>query len=83
LTVAVTDAAGAPADPASVVLKIKSPAGAISTRAYPGEVARTGVGLFAFNLALAEKGKWLYRWEASAPAQGAQQGDLTVTGSNI
>lgn len=83
LTLTTTDTAGAPLDPATVVLKIKSPAGAISTQAHPGAVVRMGVGVFVFDLALTEKGRWLYRWETSAPAQGATQGELTVAPSNI
>lgn len=83
LTVTVTDTAGAATDPASVVLKIKSPSGVVSNQTYPGAVVRSGVGVFMFDLLLTEKGKWLYRWETSAPALGASQGDLTVAPANI
>lgn len=83
LSVTVTDTAGAATDPASVVLKIKSPAGVVSNQTYPGTVIRSGAGVFVFDLLLTEKGKWLYRWETSAPAPGASQGDLAVTPANI
>lgn len=83
LTVATTDPLNAPVDPASVVLKIKTPAGVIVNQAYPGLIVRTGVGLYQFDLLLTETGRWRYRWETSAPAQSAAQGDVTVAPDNM
>lgn len=83
LQVLITDAAGLPADPASVACKIKTPAGAIATRSYPTDIEKTAAGAYRVDVALSEKGRWQWRWETSSPAPGACQGSLTVTPSNI
>lgn len=83
LSVQVTDAAGQPADPGSVVLKIKSGSGVITNKTYPGQIVRAAAGVYHCDVALTEKGRWLWRWETGAPYQGACQGILTVEPSNI
>ena len=84
LKVQITDpATNLAADPGSVVLKVKAPSGAITNNAYPGTITRTAAGAFQCDVALTEKGKWLYRWETSTPYQGACQGDLSVTPSTF
>ncbi len=83
LSVLITDQLGVPLDPASVVLKIKTPAGAVVTQLYPGLIVRTAPGAYQFDVTLTESGRWRYRWETSAPAQSAAQGDLAVSPANI
>lgn len=83
-SVSITDpATNLPADPGSVVLKVKTPLGVTTNNAYPGAISRTGAGAYQCDVPLTEKGKYLYRWETDTPYKGASQGDLTVAPSNI
>lgn len=80
----ITDVAGQPADPGEVVLKIKSGSGVLTTKAVrEGEIERTATGAYRCNVALTEKGRWWWRWETSAPYQGACEGFIVVEGSNF
>lgn len=84
LSVAVTDAAGAAADPGGLALKIKTPAGAITTHAYGGgTVLKDATGAYHADIPLAESGQWRWRWEATAPSAGADQGYLHVAESLV
>ena len=83
MSMLVKDMAGAAADPTTATLKVKTPAGVTTNYTYPGTVTRLGVGSFQCDVALTEKGKWLYRWETDAPYQGACQGEIPVSPSNI
>ena len=83
-TVAITDpTTNLPADPGSVVLKVKSPSGAITNNAFPGTISKTGVGAYQCDVSLTDKGRWQYRWETDTPYKGVSQGDLTVLPSNV
>lgn len=83
-SVAITDAAGAAADPGGLVLKVKSPAGSLATYAFGGaEIVRDGLGAYHADIALAESGQYRWRWEASAPNVGADQGFLQVAASLV
>ncbi len=85
LSVAITDAAAAAADPATLRLKTKTPAGVIATYTYGvgGEIVKDAVGAYHADIALSESGRWIWRWETDAPNAGADQGALTVQASLI
>jgi hypothetical protein len=72
LSVAVKDAAGAPADPGDISLKIRDPLGVATTQDYnPGPVARDGVGLFHYDVGgLTTLGTYAYYWKTTGAAQG-------------
>lgn len=84
LSVSITDAAGAAADPSALRLKIKPPSGAVTTYTYGGaEIVRDGVGLYRSDLLLSAAGWWMYRWETDAPSAGVAEGALEVTQSIV
>lgn len=84
ISVAITDAAAAAADPGGLVLKIKTPAGVTTTHAYgDGTVQRDGLGAYHADIPLTEAGQWRWRWEAAAPSAGADQGFLQVAASIV
>lgn len=80
LTAEVTDIADAPADPSVLRLKIKTPAGAVTTYAWPGapELVRAGVGSFYADIALTEFGVYSFRFECDGALMGAGERTLTV-----
>lgn len=85
LSVAITDLAGAAADPGVLRLKVKAPAGAVTTYTYGGgaEVVKDSAGHYHADIALAAAGTWSYRWESDAPNPGAAEGALTVQKSRV
>ena len=85
LSVAITDAAGAAADPGALRLKTKDPAGTVQTYTYgvSGEVVKDAVGSYRADILLATAGRWAWRWETDAPNAGATEGGLSVEPSLI
>lgn len=83
-SVALTDAAGAAADPGALTLKIKPPGSAVVSHAYGGgTVLKSATGSYYADIALAEFGEYRWRWESAAPNDGADQGALQVQPSII
>lgn len=85
LSVAITDAANAAADPGTLRLKAKTPAGVTTTYTYGvgGEIVKDAVGAYHADIALAAAGRWIWRWETDAPNAGADEGELNVRKSRI
>ncbi len=83
LELTVADADGVPTDPASLALKVRTPAGAVSTHAHGDDpdLVREGAGRYRYDLPLTAAGSWWWRWEAAAPAAGASEGRLDVAPS--
>lgn len=80
LTVRFTDADGNPADPSTITLYHKTPGGVLTTRVYgiDGAVARDGVGVYHYDLALSICGGWPVRWEGTGAVQAAVEGLIHV-----
>jgi hypothetical protein len=81
IDVAIADGiTSAPLDPPVLRLKVKSPAGTITTTTYPGstDIVRDAAGSYHANVALTEAGYWFWRWETDAPNIGADDGALNV-----
>lgn len=84
MVVAITDAAGAAADPGTLTLKVKPPVSALATYSYGGGViVRDGAGQYHADIALAEAGQYRWRWESASPNAGADQGFLQVAESLV
>lgn len=85
LPIRVTTLGGLLADPGSLTLLIKPPAGVVTSYAYGGapEVIRDGEGLYHADIPLSAAGQWAYRWELSAPNAGAAEGVITVLKSRV
>ncbi len=84
ISVAITDAADAAADPGGLSLKIKLPSGTVVTHTYGGgTLLKDAVGSYHADITLAEAGQYRWRWEATAPNAGADQGFLHVETSLI
>lgn len=80
----VTDAAGVAADPGGLALKVKAPNGTVTTYPYGGGVVlKDAVGSYHADLILNQAGAWTWRWEATAPNVGADEGTLQVRKSAV
>lgn len=84
-SVAIVDAAAVAADPDTLRLRLRDPAGALTTYLYGAavEIVRSATGAFHADITLAAAGTWVYRWEADTPNPGAAEGSVTVTRSAI
>jgi hypothetical protein len=68
LTLEVNDVAGAPADPAALVLTIDPPTGSRIIETHPhANITRASAGRFSRVLTYVEAGMWRYRWATSSP----------------
>lgn len=72
-------------DPTSVTIKVKTPAGTVTTKSYPAdpEVVRTGLGAFSYTFILTTAGSWWYRWEGAGAVIGAAERRFQVRASEF
>lgn len=85
ISVTVMDSAGAAADPGALRLKVKPPAGAVTTYTFgsSAEIIKDAVGRYHADIQLTAAGVWAYRWELDAPNAGAVEGVITVQKSRV
>jgi hypothetical protein len=77
-----TDINSNPADPSAITIEIQAPDGTQTTYSYAtGQIIRTGVGAYYYDLSVTEAGQYLYLWTATGTIAGAQQGSITVAES--
>lgn len=62
---------GAPIDPTNVNLFVLSPVPGAGQQehTYPGDVIRTGVGLYYYDLIPGSTGVWTYKWQGTGAAE--------------
>jgi len=66
-------------DPSTVTLKTMKPDGTISTYTWAGgTVTRAAAGQFYRDVTLDAEGLWLFRWESTGNAAGADEGEIHV-----
>lgn len=81
LSVAFTDAAGAPADPSIVVCTVEAPDGteASYTTGTTPAITNPSTGAFHLILTATQSGRWSYRWEGTTGTSVAvDEGRFTV-----
>lgn len=85
LSVAITEIAGTPFDPAALRLLVRDPSGTLTTYTYgiDAEIVREAAGRYRCDLVLPIAGMWFYRWESDAPNPGADEGRLAVQRSLV
>jgi hypothetical protein len=85
LPLQVLDNASLPVDPGAVLLKLKVPAGTVTTYTYGAgpEIVRDAAGAYHADLVLSAAGVWTYRWELGAPNAGAAEGVIRVNKSVV
>lgn len=84
VSVTIADINGAAGDPGALRLKVKSPAGVVTTYSYAAaQITRDGTGAYHADVTLAAAGTWAYRWETDPPNGGAVEGTLSVLRSVV
>lgn len=80
---AFTDSNDAPADPSTVVLKVKDPTGATTTytQGVDPDLIKDNVGFYHLDLQPTLEGVWHYRWEGSGAIKAAGDGRFYVKDS--
>lgn len=68
-------------DPTTVTLKVKVPAGTVSTYSYPGTVVRSSLGVFYYDLAVSAAGTHHYNWSGTGAYQAADEDSFEVSTS--
>jgi hypothetical protein len=76
LRAAFTDLSGVPADPTAVTVKIRNPAGTVTTPAAVNDA--TAVGAFYYDLAVTSSGTWTYRFEGTGAVTAADEATIYV-----
>lgn len=69
---------GTPVTPTTVTVKIKSPAGTISTYTYPATVSIDDQGKYYVNVDANITGRWWYRFESTGTGQAAKEAAFDV-----
>ena len=65
--------AGALADPTTIALEVRKPSGTQVTYTYAGaQVVKDSVGVYHYDLALDQAGRWTVRWITSGDVVAAE-----------
>lgn len=83
ITLVLLDYTRLAADPGTLRLKVKDPAGTETTLTLGAGVVKDAVGNYHADVALTAPGAWFYRWEGDAPNPGAGEGQITVKKSRL
>lgn len=85
IPLAITNSAGAAADPGALRLKVKKPDDTVTTYTYgvAPEIVKDSVGNYTATIPLPTSGAWYYRWEADTPNPGAVELDFVVKPSRV
>ncbi len=79
LSAAFRDRLGALADPTSITLRIKSPAGVTSAKTYAaGDITKDSTGRYHYDLLLTASGRWEFRFEAAGAVAAIGEEEFQV-----
>jgi hypothetical protein len=71
-------------DPTTVALKVKNPAGVVSTYTYAlAQVAKDATGKYHKDISLNMSGHWRYRWEGTGTVESAGDAFMKVRYSEV
>lgn len=69
-TLTVRSSTGVLTDPATLTLKVRDPAGTVTTSTYPASpIVKDGTGEYHADIALTGVGMWVIEWSTTSPAQ--------------
>lgn len=79
LSVAFTNSASAAVDPSAVSLKVRNPAGTVTTYTYAlGELTKASTGNYYRDIDLDAAGEWAYRFAGTTSNKAAVEGEFIV-----
>lgn len=68
------DGDGNSADPTTVTLKLRKPDGVLQSETYnPGNIVKSSVGNYYFDVTVDVMGYWHYRWEGDGTIEAVQE----------
>ena len=73
-----TNLSGTKVDPTTIVLKVKNPAGAITTYTYPTNITRSSTGVFYYDYAVLASGAHYFNWAGSGAFTAADENVFSV-----
>lgn len=73
----------APADPTSVLVRIKDPTGAVVVYDTPSPVVRDSAGVYHLDVVLGIAGTWYVRWEGAGAIVAVAETPITVAPSAV
>lgn len=76
---------GVSVDPTSVVFKVKTPGGSVTTETYgtDANVQRDAAGVYFRMVDVTETGQWYCRWVTGGSYQSAVEGGFYVRGTQF
>lgn len=75
---------GVAADPTTVTLKVKDPAGNTATYTYAlGEVTKNGTGVYYKDVSIDESGMWVFQWTGTGACQAVEESEFYVRKAEI
>lgn len=85
ITATFRDNAGQAADPSAVFVKVRNPAGSITSYQYGAdpEVQKSATGIYYVNVDLDAPGWWAWRWYSTGNYQAALEGRIRVKQSEF
>lgn len=69
---------GVNVDPTNVTLKVKNPAGTVTTYTYPTNVQRNGTGVFYYDYLVQASGVHYFNWAGTGAYTAADEASFTV-----
>ena len=74
-TATFTNTAGTATDPTTVVCKVRTPAGVVTTYTYGTDAAlvKSATGVYYVDVSLTAVGQWWVRWEGTGTVQQAEE----------
>lgn len=79
----IADAAGAELDPSTITVKVRVPAGTISTFTYPATVDKSDTGVYSIDFSPTESGTHAYRFVSTGTGQAAAENVFFVENSRF
>lgn len=75
------DISGTVVDPTTVTLKVKVPAGTVSTVTYPGTITRSSTGVYFYDFPITASGTHYYNWSGTGAYVVADESSFEVVSS--
>ena len=85
VSAAFTNSGGSAVDPAAVLLKVRTPAGTVTTYTYGVDagLVKASTGNYYYDVDASTRGEWTYRWYSTGSGQAAAEGAFTIEASTF
>lgn len=77
------DIGGTVVDPTNITLKVKVPAGTVSTFYYPGTVTRVSTGVYYYDFPITASGTHYYNWAGTGAYTVADESSFEVVSTQF